>query len=260
MISAPRIFTPEYYERMRALEEGSWWNAGMRDVAGLLLDAIDLPPRGVMLDVGCGSGQTMTWFSRRRPGWKTVGLDVAWEGVAAAHHHLGGRVCLGSALALPLPDRSVDLAITLDVVQHLPLDGGDVTALTELRRVLRPGGYLFVRTNAQSFPRTGDDAEYNFHKYEVPELHAKLEQARFRVHTMSRVNALLSLAEIPRELRARRRQTSEYHGILADPRTLGTPTAALKRAWLGVEGRLVRAGWRMPAGRTIVALCRSEAG
>ena len=35
-MTAPRIFTPEYYERMRRLEAISWWNAGMRDVAAAL--------------------------------------------------------------------------------------------------------------------------------------------------------------------------------------------------------------------------------
>jgi SAM-dependent methyltransferase len=159
-----------------------------------------------------------------------------------------------------LPDRSVDLAITLDVMQHLPLDGGDVAALGELRRVLKPGGYLFVRTNAQAFPRTSDDPAYNFHKYEPAEFRAKLEAAGFNVMRLSRLNALLGLAEIPRELRARRSQNSEYHGLLADPAAVHSKTASLKRVWLQVEGRLVSAGWRMPFGRTIVALCRASGG
>jgi SAM-dependent methyltransferase len=256
-MSAPLIFTPEYYTRMHDLEAGSWWNAGMRDVAAMLLDTLDLPQRGVMLDVGCGSGQTMTWFGRSRPEWRTIGLDVAWEGVAVAHAARPGQVCVASALRLPFPDRSVDLAITLDVMQHLPLDGGDVEALRELRRVLRPGGHLFVRTNAQAFPRTDDDPEFNFHKYEAPEFQAKLQDAGFSVVRLSRLNALLGLAEIPRELRARRTHQSEYHGLLADPATIESGTAALKRAWLSLEGRLVCAGWRMPFGRTLVALCRA---
>jgi len=255
-MTAPRIFEPEYYARMRALEAASWWNAGMRDVASLLLDQVSLAPTGLMLDVGCGSGQTMMWFARRHPRWRTLGLDVAWEGVAAARHAGAGPVLAGSALALPLPDRSVDLAITLDVMQHLPLAGGDVAALAELRRVLKPGGHLFVRTNAQAFPRTGDDPAYNFHKYEPAEFRAKLESAGFTVMRLSRLNALLGLAEIPRELRARRSQNSEYHGLLADPAAVRSNMASLKRVWLQIEGRLVSAGWRMPFGRTIVALCR----
>lgn len=46
----------------------------------------------------------------------------------------------GSTLALPLESGTADLVITLDVVQHLPLNGGDRAALREMRRVLKPRG------------------------------------------------------------------------------------------------------------------------
>jgi SAM-dependent methyltransferase len=255
-VTAPRIFTPEYYERMRRLEDSSWWNAGMRDVAAMLLEQASLPATGLMLDVGCGSGQTISWFGRNHRGWRTVGLDVAWEAVAAAHRACA-KVCVASALTLPLPDDSIDLAVTLDVVQHLPLANGDAQALAELRRVLKTGGHLLVRTNAQAFPHAGNDEAASFHKYEPAEFRAKLETAGFAVVRLSRLNALLGLAEIPRELKAKRSQRTEYHGLLAEPSTQRSRMSSLKRAWLLLEGRLVCTGWQLPFGRTIVALCRA---
>src|SRR5712691_198018 len=151
---------------MRDLEEGFWWNAGMRDVAALLLEMADLPAAGLLLDIGCGSGQTMEWFARMHPGWRAVGIDVAAEGLAAARARGVEHLALASALDLPLHSASVDLVITLDVLQHLPLGGGDARALAEIARVLKPDGYLFARTNAQAFPYTADDATFQFHKYE----------------------------------------------------------------------------------------------
>ena len=253
-MTAPRIFTAEYYARMRDLEAGSWWNAGMRDLAGLLLRDVDLPARGTLLDVGCGSGQTLTWFNRLFGSWRTLGCDISVDAVAAARR-LGVDIALASALELPYPSRSADVVISLDVLQHVPLGGGDLTALAEMRRVLRPGGWLFVRTNAQSFPYSDDDHEYQFHRYQPAELREKLQAAGFVVRRLSRVNALLGLAEIPRELRARRVQSAEYHGILATSSGLGSRASAMKRAWLRVESEAVRRGVRLPAGRTIVALC-----
>jgi len=258
-MSAPKIFEPEYYERMRALEDASWWNAGMRSLAQRMLCGAGLPSRGTLLDIGCGSGQTMAWFRRRWPGWRALGLDVARDGLRAAPADAGARVLAGSALDLPLPDACVDAAVTLDVLQHLPLGGGDVRALGEIRRVLRQGGVLFVRTNAQAIPYSPDDPDYNFHKYTPGELRRKLEAAGFVVRRIGRVNALLGLAEIPRELRARRRSAGAYVGLLAKAPRPGA-TSRAKRSWLGVESALVAAGFSLPLGRTLVAVAVAGKG
>ena len=254
MTSAPFIFTPEYYERMRRLEGVSWWNAGMREIAAMLLQDVSLPRAGTLLDVGCGSGQTMTWFETLCPGWRTFGLDVAVDGLKAAQDG-GGRVCRASALTIPLASRTVDLVITLDVLQHLPLENGDVRALQEIRRVLKPGGCLFVRTNAQAFPRTRADHQFDFRKYTIAELRHRLTAAGFTIDRLSRVNAVLGLAEIPRELRARQ-MGAGYHGLLAQPHVGAGWLHSAKLRYLRFEGALVRRGYSLPMGRTIIALCR----
>ena len=243
---------------MRGLEQGGWWNAGMRDVAARFLERARLPARGLLLDVGCGSGQTMRWLLNVLPGWRAVGIDVALDGLRAGPAQGVTALAAASALDIPLPAGRVDLIVTLDVLQHLPLNGGDVKALSEMRRVLRPGGTLFVRTNAQAFPVTPDDPEHSFHKYRVDELEGKLRAAGFRVDRLSRMNALLGLAEIPRELKADREQRSSYHGILATPGGSGGALGRVKRFWLGLEGRAAAGGIRLPLGRTILALCTAE--
>jgi SAM-dependent methyltransferase len=240
---------------MRRLEDVSWWNFGMRNLAEKLLRGASLPARGTLLDVGCGSGQTLTWFRSVWPGWNTLGLDLACEGLGAATG-FGERVLGGSALDLPLRNASVDAIITLDVLQHLPLGGGDARALVEIHRVLRPGGFLLVRTNAQSLPRTPDDPRNSFHKYTTAELRRKLEETGFVVRRIGRVNALLGLAEIPRELRARRTSEAGYVGLLADVPVPGVAWHA-KLAWLRMEGALVAAGFSVPLGRTLMALAQA---
>ena len=257
-MTAPKIFAPEYYTHMAALEAASWWNAGMRDLAARLLLSAELSATGTMLDVGCGSGQTMRWFRELHPSWRTVGLDLSFEGLRAAREAGGESVMAASALELPLRDRSVDMVITLDVMQHLPLGGGDAIALRQIRRVLRPGGVVLIRTNAQAVPFTPDDPTYSFHKYTSDELRAKLESAGFEVLRLGRVNALLGLAEIPRELRARRTAEGGYVGLLATMPRRGI-FWQMKRAWLGVEGALVAAGMSLPMGRTHLVLARVPA-
>lgn len=253
----PRIFTPEYYAHMRELEGRSWWNAGMRDIALNLLVRSGLPDRGVMLDAGCGSGQTMSWFFESHSKWFVTGLDVAMEGLVFART-AGQSVAQANVLAAPIANASVDLVISLDVLQHLPLEGGDRAALSEFARILRPGGTLLIRTNAQAFPRTENDAGAAFRKYEPDVLRAALMANGLEILRLGRVNAVLGLAEIPRELRARNQQSAGYHGILAPPPQGNGFIAALKRRWLNLEGRALASGWQLPFGRTIFALCRRQ--
>lgn len=258
MTEAPRIFADDYYERMRRLESASWWNAGMRDIAAALLDRIALKDRGVLLDIGCGSGQTMTWFMDGHRGWTSAGLDIAQEGVTAAKR-AGLAVVTGNALQLPFGSESCDLVVTLDVLQHVPLAGGDIAAISEMYRALRPGGALFVRTNCQSIPRTTDDPENDFRKYEPGDLRTKLMSAGFEVVALSRANALLGFAEVAREIRATRQGGTGYHGLLAVPGQSGGLAYSAKRSVLQMEARLIKEGIELPFGRSIVALCRKPA-
>ena len=265
-MSLPPIFTPEYYAHWRDFEARHWWTAGMRDVASMLLDMAALPTQGMLLDVGCGSGQGMQWFARLRPGWKISGVDPGLDGLRAAVGAGLRTVVAASGTALPIATAVADVVIALDVLQHLPLDGGDRTALREIHRVLKPGGHLFIRTNAQSYPRVRDDVEAVWHKYEPDELAAKLEDTGFTVLRLSRINALLGLAETVGELkraRARHRHhSSDHHSsydVVTTPvRQSASWTTRLKRGWLRLEGRAVRAGLRLPVGRSLVALCRRD--
>lgn len=250
---APQIFSPEYYARMRELEAGAWWNAGMRDIASALLSKARLPGRGNVVDAGCGSGQTLSWFLSNRPSWRGFGCDVAIEGVkAASMTHL--NVALADVMNLPIPGSASDLVVSFDVIQHLPLDRGDVKALSEFFRILKPGGYLLLRTNAQSWPHTIDDPASNFRKYSPALLRERLNQAGFAIDLLSRANALLGLAEIPREVRASRQSGHGYHGILAESRARPGLGRSLKRGMLRMEGVAIANHLKLPFGRSIVAL------
>ena len=251
--SAPQIFSPEYYARMRDLEAGAWWNAGMRDIAAALLAKADVPYRGLMIDAGCGSGQTMSWFLTSYPTWESYGCDVAIEGVtAAAASHL--RVAQADVMNLPLPRSVADLVVSFDVIQHLPLDRGDLRALGEFFRALKPGGYLLLRTNAQSWPHSVDDPTNNFRKYSPALLRERLDQSGFEIDFLSRANALLGLAEIPREAKASRETGHGYHGILADAGRQSGLGRSLKRGMLRAEGVAIANRMKLPFGRSIVAL------
>lgn len=197
----------------------------------------------------------MTWLADLLPRWERVGVDVASEAVASARS-IGEAVIEASVLSLPFDSASFDLVITLDVLQHLPLDGGDAAALAEMRRVSRPGGTLLIRTNAQSFPRVSEDRASLYRRYDPEPLRRVIEDAGFRILRLGRANSILGLAEIPRELRARRKDAGSYHGLLSAPRA-PRRIDRIKRRVIEAEGALLSRGLRLPFGRTLFALCRA---
>lgn len=108
-----------------------------------IADRIAAQTRGPLLDWGCGHGQ-LTHLLRAR-GVATDAFDYregAEPGMAPLEHYpeIVANVS-GDAVALPFPDHSFEAVLSCGVLEHVqrPED-----SLAELRRVLRPGGRLYV--------------------------------------------------------------------------------------------------------------------
>jgi SAM-dependent methyltransferase len=97
-----------------------------------------------VVDVGCGDGGLAAGLARA--GARVTGLEVSPDKLDTARRARDGsgvRFALGRGEALGLPDDSADVVVYLRSLHHVPVDamGG---ALDEARRVLRPGGLLYV--------------------------------------------------------------------------------------------------------------------
>ena len=105
-----------------------------------------LQPDAVVLDLGCGPGTITTGLGRYAG--RVVGLDKSAEMVEAARNHATdcGQANVsfqeGSVYNLPWSDATFDVVYAHQVLQHL---SNPVEALSEARRVLKPGGQVAVR-------------------------------------------------------------------------------------------------------------------
>jgi SAM-dependent methyltransferase len=120
------------------------------DLAGWALEQVAWRGDERVLDVGCGPGQYLRRLARR-PGLQLIGMDLsrgmladlerAWDVAAPLP-----RRAVADAQALPLPDASLDVALAMHMLYHVP---NIERAARELRRVLRPGGTLLAITNGE---------------------------------------------------------------------------------------------------------------
>ncbi|MGI8938161.1 MAG: methyltransferase domain-containing protein [Iamia sp.] len=91
-----------------------------------------------VLDLGCGHGYDT--LAMRAAGAEVVPLDMDAAKLVATGSPLPDSV-QGDATRLPFPDASFDGVYSSNLLEHTP-DTGPV--LTELERVLRPGGWAWV--------------------------------------------------------------------------------------------------------------------
>jgi SAM-dependent methyltransferase len=123
------------------LDDGAWHAASSKlgsfdiEMCRLMLDGLKtLPPGATILDLGCGEGRYLRHMQASAPQWKFLGVD---PGAAAGD----ATIQRGSASRIPLGDGVLDAAYMVMVLQHvddLPL------ALREIRRVLKPGGFIVI--------------------------------------------------------------------------------------------------------------------
>jgi malonyl-CoA O-methyltransferase len=94
---------------------------------------------GNILDVGTGTGALLEHLSSRYPQSELTGVDIAFNMCQRTRHKLGGgcHVVTGNAECLPFHSGVFDLAVSASVLQWV---GNLSAALTEMHRVVRPGG------------------------------------------------------------------------------------------------------------------------
>jgi SAM-dependent methyltransferase len=151
----PALVATEYADESRLRRRAAGYaGAGTRDDARVpLVDAVvSAAPRRV-LEVGCGWGELAEWIARET-GAEVVAIDLSPRMVALASER-GIDASVADVQQLPFADSAFDVVVAAWMLYHVPdLDRG----LTEIARVLRPGGTFVVSTNSR------------FHLHELREL------------------------------------------------------------------------------------------
>lgn len=115
------------------------------DELELLTTLLDLPAHPRVIELGCGAAHLSRKLLQRYPASTVTGLEVDERQMAKNLERPQERLNFvnAGAQAIPFADGSFDLALMLKSLHHVPLDLLD-QALTEVHRVLRPQGLLYV--------------------------------------------------------------------------------------------------------------------
>ncbi len=240
----------DYELQTHRAEDRHWWYRGRRTVIDRVLCGIDLPARARILDAGCGSGRNM--LELRHHG-DVTGVELSSTSAALARERDAGEVITGSVLEMPFADDSFDLAVSLDVIEHLD---DDLAALQELRRVVVPGGALLVTVPAYKWLWSGHD-ELNHHRrrYTRRSLKRVAEAAGWRQVRATYFNSLLlPVAILLRVLdRFNRKATESSLDLWVPP----APFNWLLERPLSIEAAVIARGGSIPAGLSLLAVFRA---
>lgn len=163
---------------VRLPEDTHWWFASRTRALQALLDTAAVPsnpepPR--VLDIGCGAGN-MTHHLEQYG--QVVGFDPHAGALKVAVAR-GCTVLQSDASALPFGDGTFDLVAALDVIEHCQ---DDFAVLSEIQRVLKPGGLLAVTVPAFEWLWSYNDVlNRHYRRYTAEQLRERVEEAGFTV-------------------------------------------------------------------------------
>lgn len=202
-----------------------------------------------VLDCGCGTGNNLRLL---RAYGRVFGIDLTFSGLAYARTQGERLVARASALTLPFSDDGFDLVTSFDVIYAFD-DELAAIALSEMNRVLAPGGHLVLNVAALPMLR-GDHSVLGgeVQRYTKRGLRAHLTRAGFTIVRLTYTNAAI----LP--LVAGVRLTQRLRGHHESSREMAVPWSPINAALSGllaIEAAAVRVV-DMPLGSSLLVLAR----
>jgi ubiquinone/menaquinone biosynthesis C-methylase UbiE len=112
-------------------------------VVPALRDHFKLTAASSLLDVGCGKGFMLHDLAEMIPGITLKGIDISSYAIENAIDDMKPHVQVGDAKALPFPDKSFDVVISITTIHNLPREECALS-LREIERVASKGAFVTV--------------------------------------------------------------------------------------------------------------------
>jgi SAM-dependent methyltransferase len=255
-------YDPKHFAATFAVEDRHFW-FGARNLA---LEAIietltpRLPDQYRVLEVGCGTGNTLRMLTHACPrATLIVGMDLLEEGLQYARRRTGIPVVRGRIEQPPFTV-PFDLVAMFDVLEHI---ADDAACLRQVRGLMRQGSYFVATVPARKrlWSRFDEEA-HHCRRYEVDELRERLTAAGLTVEYLTPfMTVLYPLATAARWIlrstnRARQRLEIPQKSAVATDLTIRPGLNELMALVLKPEAALIRRRRRLPFGTSLLAVAR----
>jgi len=147
LLNLARKFGKEYFDGDRLYGYGGYhyqprfW----RGTVQRLRDYYGLSETSTVLDVGCAKGFMMYDFKQLMPNMTIAGVDISEYAYENAIKEMRPYMRVGNVKELPHKDKSFDLVVSINTVDHLPLEECK-QAIREIQRVTKKHAFISVNT------------------------------------------------------------------------------------------------------------------
>jgi SAM-dependent methyltransferase len=147
-------------------------------------------PSPVILDIGCSSGFLLADLRAAFPGALAMGADVVLGPLLNLARSTPDIPLLHFDLTrCPLPDNSLDVAVLLNVLEHIE---DDALAVRQLYRILKPGGIAVIEVPAgPELFDIYDELLMHYRRYKLPGLRQIFLDSQFTILRQSHLGFFL---------------------------------------------------------------------
>ena len=234
-------------------EARHFWFRGLRAfVTPLLQRAIGDRRDARLVVCGCGTGANVDLLSRFG---RAYGFDLSAVGLRLGREAGRTRLARATVTAAPFPSAAFDLVSSFDVLYSLE-DGDERAAISEMYRLLRPGGYALINVAAMEVLR-GDHSVLSRERrrYSRADLRRRLEAAGFVVERITYTNATLFVPMVLGRALQRRRGLKAEGETEQEITVPPAPLNALLTAAVKAESLWLR-WFDEPFGSSLLCLAR----
>lgn len=243
---ADGAFSSSEYASLQLVEQENFWFRIRNELIQWAIRS-QFPNARTLLEVGCGHGYVLGALEHAFPNLRLSGSELSVEGLRTASNRLDHSTLYQfDARAIPF-EREFDVVCAFDVLEHVD---EDETVLEQMRRAATAAGGVLITVPQHPWLWSGaDDRADHRRRYTRRELLEKVRAAGLtEIMVTSFATTVLPLMALSRMRWRFSRRTYD----ISDEHRQAQRIGALLESLMRTDVRLIRRGWSLPAGGSLL--------